>query len=91
MHNIIIETECDAPVDDDHPINFQGHLAEIKTVPTLFVAFLWMHEKNRDTGVRTQLRNDLVEHLWVRKGNDEMTHDSLQFIFILVRKFILFI
>jgi hypothetical protein len=35
-----------------------------------FFAFLKMHQEIIDACVQTQLQNDLVEHLWVRRGND---------------------
>jgi hypothetical protein len=55
MYNMIIESERDAPADDDHPFDFQGHLAEVEQIPAQFAAFLRMHEQIRDAGVHTQL------------------------------------
>jgi hypothetical protein len=70
MQNIIIESEHDTPSDDhEHPFDLQGPLAEVEQVPTQLVVFLHMHQEIRDTGVHTQVENDVVEHLWVQRGN----------------------
>jgi hypothetical protein len=70
MHNMIIESERDAPVVD--PLAFVGMcpLAEVDhEVPTEFGAFLQMHESIRDGVVHDQLQADLVEHLWTLRRN----------------------
>jgi hypothetical protein len=38
-------------------------------VPAAFVAFLAMHQEIRDANIHSQLQDDLVEHLWMLKGN----------------------
>jgi hypothetical protein len=58
MHNMIIE----APVEDDQPLDFMGPLATLDEVQVEFSAF-----RNRDQHNRFQ--EDLVEHLWTRRGN----------------------
>jgi hypothetical protein len=62
---MIIESERDAPTNDDHPFDFEGPLAQVEQVPTQFVVFAQMHEEIRDAGAHPQLRNDLVKYLWV--------------------------
>jgi hypothetical protein len=39
------------------------------TVPAKFTAFLAMRQEIRDANTYSQLQDDLVEHLWVLKGN----------------------
>ncbi|KAK1653322.1 hypothetical protein QYE76_071127 [Lolium multiflorum] len=67
IHNMIIENERDTPVQDDHPFDYQGPLAEVEHVPQEF-AFLHMHNEIRDVGVHAQLKADLAAHLWARRG-----------------------
>jgi hypothetical protein len=69
IHNVIIGSERGAPTDDAYPFDFQESLAEVEQVPVQFAAFLRMHEEIRDAGVHTQLKNDIVEHLWAWRGN----------------------
>ena len=71
LHNMIIESERNAPVTDtNEPYYRQGPLADIDhQVPASWTAFLAMRQEIRDTAAHTQLQNDLVAHLWVRKGN----------------------
>jgi hypothetical protein len=38
-------------------------------VPIEFGAFIAMHQEIRDEQVHVQFRDDLVERLWVWKGN----------------------
>ena len=69
MHNMIIESERRDPVNDPHSYDHQDPLTAIDhQVPTEFADFLAMHMKIRDEIVHHQLQNDIVEHLWVRKG-----------------------
>jgi hypothetical protein len=69
MQNMINESERDTPADDDHPFEFQTPQAEVEQVLTEFAAFLRMNEKIQDACIHTQIRNALVEHLCVRRGN----------------------
>jgi hypothetical protein len=54
MHSMTIESEHDAPTNDDHHFDIQGSLAKVEQVLAQFYAFLRIHEKIRDTGVHTQ-------------------------------------
>jgi hypothetical protein len=38
-------------------------------VPIAFASFLAMHQVIRDANTHSQLQDDLVEHLWMLKGN----------------------
>ena len=70
MHNMIIESERSAPVVDDQPYEYMGPLADVEhEVSAEFGAFLAMHQEICDEQVHDQLQEDLVEHLWVLKGN----------------------
>ncbi|XP_071677106.1 uncharacterized protein [Lolium perenne] len=68
IHNMIIESERDAPVKDDHPFDYQMPLDEVEHVPKKIAAFLHMHNEIRDAGVHAQLKVDLAAHLWARRG-----------------------
>jgi hypothetical protein len=39
-------------------------------VPTAFAAFLAMRQEIRDANTHRQLQDDLVEDLWMLKGNN---------------------
>ena len=69
LHNMIIESERDEPVADTEYYR-QGPLADVDhQVPATWANFMTMRQEIRDSTVHTQLQNDLVEHLWRRKGN----------------------
>jgi hypothetical protein len=56
-------------VNDDHPYDYQGPLAEVDNqVSAEFGAFIVMHHAIHDKYVHQQLQDDLVEHLWARRG-----------------------
>jgi hypothetical protein len=70
MHNMIIESEREYPVVDPEPYHRQGPLATVdRKVPAAFAAFLAMLQEIRDKNTHSQLQDDLVEHLWILKGN----------------------
>ena len=69
LHNMIIESERGEPVADTEYYR-QGPLADVDhQVPATWANFMTMRQEIRDSTVHTQLQNDLVEHLWRRKGN----------------------
>jgi hypothetical protein len=71
MHNMIIESEREHPVYDSEPYHRHGPLAILdQHVPTAFAAFLAMCREIRDENTHSQLQDDLVEHLWMLKGNN---------------------
>jgi hypothetical protein len=71
MHNMIIESEPEHPVYNPEPYHRQGPLANVDhQVPAAFAAFLAMRQEIRDTNTHSQLQDDLVEHLWILKGNN---------------------
>jgi hypothetical protein len=70
MHNMIIESEREHPVYDPEPYHCHGPLANVDhQVPAAFAAFLAMRQEIRDANTLSQLQDDLVEHLWMLKGN----------------------
>jgi hypothetical protein len=75
MYTMIIEIEHDAHVNDDHPFDFQGPLAEVEQVPAQFAAFL---------EILVFILNYRMIYLSICGLGEEIPHDSLQFIFILV-------
>jgi hypothetical protein len=71
MHNMIIESEREHPVYDPEPYHRQGSLANVDhQVPAAFAVFLAMRQEIRDVNTHSQLQDDLVEHLWMLKGNN---------------------
>jgi hypothetical protein len=71
MHNMIIESEQEHPVYDPKLYHGQGSLATlVKQVPAIFDAFLAMRQEIQDVNTHSQLQDDLVEHLWMLKGNN---------------------
>jgi hypothetical protein len=44
MHNMMIESECNAPANDDHPFDFRGPLIEVEQVSVQFAALFKMHD-----------------------------------------------
>ena len=75
LHNMIIESERDHPVPNSEakaPYYRQGPLADVDhQVPATWAAFLTTRREIRDAGTHLALQNDLVQHLWARKGNDD--------------------
>jgi hypothetical protein len=71
MHNMIIESEREHPVYDPELYHRQGPLATLdQHVPTAFAAFFAMRQEIRDANTHSQLQDDLVEYLWMLKGNN---------------------
>jgi hypothetical protein len=55
----------------DMTFDSQGPFVEVDhDVPNEFGAFIAMHQTIRDEQVHLQLRDDLMEHLWGRNGNN---------------------
>jgi hypothetical protein len=80
LHNMIIESERDHPVPDSEastPYYRQGPLAEVDhQVPASWTAFLTTRREIRDAATHQALQNDLVQHLWARKGNGNADNDD---------------
>ena len=62
MHNMIIESEREEPVHDDHPFDYQGPLADVEHIPQEFAAFLHMHAEIEDAGVHAQLQQEGLDN-----------------------------
>jgi hypothetical protein len=69
MHNIIIKSECDAPVEDDQPLDFMDPLATLDEVPVGFSTFLTIRQEICNRDEHNHLQEDLVEHLWNWREN----------------------
>jgi hypothetical protein len=69
MHNMIIESEREAHIEDDQPFDFQGLLAQVNQVPAEFSAFLTMKQNIRNRKEHNRLQKDLLEHLYTRRGS----------------------
>jgi hypothetical protein len=70
-HNMIIESEREHPVYDPEPYHRHGPLVNVDhQVSAAFAAFLAMLQEIRDANTDSQLQDDLVEHLWMLKGNN---------------------
>ena len=70
LHNMIIEDERED--EDDFNYNQEGTVTKVLDPkdyehrdPQLLEEFLKMHQEIEDKSTHEQLRNDLVEHLWV--------------------------
>ncbi|XP_065075002.1 uncharacterized protein LOC135698796 [Ochlerotatus camptorhynchus] len=70
LHNMIIEDQrdCSTPFDGDTSANTNPVLS---TGEVVFGAFLARFEKVHDTFLHNQLQNDLTEHLWKLKGDEQ--------------------
>jgi hypothetical protein len=67
---MIIESEREHPVFDPKPYHRHGPLATLdQQVPAVFATFLAMRQEIRDENTHSQLQDDLMEHLWMLKGN----------------------
>ena len=73
LHNMIIESERAHPVSDSEassPYYRQGAFADVDhQVPASWEAFLATRQEIRDAVAHQALQDDLVQHLWARKGN----------------------
>jgi hypothetical protein len=67
--NMIIKSECEANVEDDHPFDFQGPLAQVNDAPAEFFAFLATQQEIRNWDEHNRVHQDLMEHLWTQRGN----------------------
>jgi hypothetical protein len=71
MHNMIIESKREHPVYNHEPYHRQGPFANVDhQVSAAFAAFLAMRQEIRDANTHSLLQDDLVEHLWMLKGNN---------------------
>ena len=78
LHKMIIESERKNPMHEKEknvPYFRQGPLVgedpeerERLPIPKLWTAYLTKRQEIRDTVVHQQLQQDLVEHMWRRKG-----------------------
>ena len=66
MHNMIIEDERDQP--EDFVYDHVGTPVEPEQDEDRIYNFLEMHRKIEDPVAHSQLRDDLVEHLWQLHG-----------------------
>ncbi|XP_062188941.1 uncharacterized protein LOC133892271 [Phragmites australis] len=67
MHNMIVEDERDA--EGDHHFDEMGEVVTVSHRPTAELqAFLQTHQAITNRETHSQLRDDLVEHLWEKYG-----------------------
>jgi hypothetical protein len=87
MHNIVVESEREEPVEDDQPYDHKGPLAELDQVLVKFSAFLAMHQEIHNRDEHNHLQEDLVEHLWTQ----EMLIAFIYFLFELLYEYYTFV
>jgi hypothetical protein len=69
-NNMLIESERANPMHDDLPYDLEGPLVKFDhEVPVEFENFLQNHRQIRNQDTHKQLQDDLVAHLWARRGN----------------------
>ena len=77
LHNMILENERDDPEEEEGELYRQGPLAEPDhDVPSSWDAFLVMRQEIRDQNMHYQLRNDLIEHHWTRRGANANANEA---------------
>jgi hypothetical protein len=72
MHNMIVEDGCNE--DEDFRCDSVGQLVnlsprEVCNGTCEFHEFMRAHHEIRNVQTHSQLRDDLIEHLWSRHGN----------------------
>jgi hypothetical protein len=68
---MIIESEREHPVYDAEPYHRQDPLANVDhQVLAAFAAFLAIRQEICDANTHSRLQDDLLEHLWMLKGNN---------------------
>ncbi|XP_055527068.1 uncharacterized protein LOC129719699 [Wyeomyia smithii] len=72
LHNMIIEDERDNVVTFDYMFAYENATTNVPMCSKLdFSAFLTRYKQVHDTAMHYQLRNDLIEHLWNMRGEEE--------------------
>src|SRR5215208_2788222 len=71
LHNMIIEDERDdAGLDNDYDGSSGSSAGLSNNTSSDFDAFMRRYHAVRNSEKHYQLRNDLIEHLWQRRGNN---------------------
>jgi hypothetical protein len=73
MHNMIIEEERDDSVYGQG-WDFQGELVTPNLGPVSFQDFLHAHHNIRNRATHHALHENLVNHVWIRAGNNPVTN-----------------
>jgi hypothetical protein len=60
MHNLIIKSDWEEPMVDDHPFYHEGTVAQLDQVSSEMLLSSTCIKKSK----MHQLQNDLVDHLW---------------------------
>lgn len=72
LHNMIIEDERDLRNPDYMYDNGPAPVIPVSREPTAdFASFVTRYRNIRDSEKHYELRNDLIEHLWSRKGETD--------------------
>lgn len=70
LHNMIVEDERDdTTLDYEYDVSPGSSVELSNDTSPAFHEFLRRYRAVRDTDKHYQLRNDLIEHLWQRKGD----------------------
>jgi hypothetical protein len=76
MHNVIVESECEHPCNDNHSYDYQGPLTTIDhDMPTDFAVLLAMHVETRDADTHTRLQMILSSIYGGSKGIQRLNPD----------------
>jgi hypothetical protein len=69
LENMIVVSGREEPWLMINHLIIMGPLAELDQVPAEIAAFLATRQEIRYAQAHTHLQNDLVEHMWERRGN----------------------
>jgi hypothetical protein len=69
MRNMITKSEREAHVEDHQPFDYHGPRVQVNDVPDKFSAFSAIQQEICNRDKHNCLQEDLVEHLWARRGN----------------------